>query len=155
MSSGMKREIEERFRQLLMAAVDGELREQEKKEFDHFIQSDSACAKSWQEYKKLKEVTRTMKLKDPPNETWETYWINIYNKIERGIGWIVFSIGSVILLTYGICQMVQSILADTEMIGIVKVGLFALIAGAVILLVSVIREKVFVGRKDKYREVQR
>jgi hypothetical protein len=36
-----------------------------------------------------------------------------------------------------------------------KVSLLALTVGTVVLLVSVVREKVFVGRRQRYKDVER
>lgn len=144
-----------RFQSLLMRAVDGELSEEDQAEFDRLILSSPEFANEWQYYQKLKEVTQSMKLKSPPAEVWDRYWVHIYNRIERGIGWITFSIGSIILITYGLFKAVESVLADTQLAGIVKIGIFAVIAGLVILLVSVAREKLFVRKTDPYKEIQR
>jgi len=97
-----------------------------------------------------------MQFTKPAPEVWDRYWVGIYNRLERGVGWIVFSIGCVILLTYGGFQAVEAIIADPELAVIVKAGIIAVIGGLVILLISVIREKLFTARTDKYqKEVQR
>ena len=82
--------------------------------------------------------------------------MNIYNRIERGIGWIIFSVGCMILITYGLFKAVESIIADPQLETIIKVGIIAVIAGTVILLVSVLRERLFVRKTDQYaKEVER
>ena len=96
-----------------------------------------------------------MKFKSPPGEIWERYWVNIYNRIERGIAWIIFSIGFIILLTYGIFKAIEAIIADPKLEGIIKFGILAVIAGIVILVVSVMREKLYTRKKDPYKEVQK
>ncbi|MFQ5708646.1 MAG: hypothetical protein ACE5HO_14420 [bacterium] len=146
---------QERFRHLLMKAVDGELADEDRAEFDRFIHTYPNLKKEWQQFKKLKEVTQTMKFKSPPGEVWETYWVNVYNRIERGFAWIILSLGCVILLTYGGFKAVESIIADPTLASIVKVGILLAIGGMVILLVSVVREKLFIRKADPYKEVQR
>ncbi len=97
-----------------------------------------------------------MKFKQPHTEVWDKYWVNIYNRIERGIAWIIFSIGCMILLTYGLFKAVESIIAEPQLEIIVKIGILAVIAGTVILLVSVARERLFIKKTDRYsKEVQR
>ena len=144
-----------RFNQLLMGAVDHELTATEWDEFNHLIENDSEFRKEWQQYKKLKEVTQAMKLKTPPKEVWDNYWMNTYNKIERGIAWIIFSIGAIILITYGLFNAVESIIADPQLVGIIKFGIIAVLLGLVILLVSVAREKLIIRKSDPYKEIQR
>lgn len=146
----------EKFQLLLMAAIDGELSAADKPQFEQYIREYPECHAEWQKYVKLKEVTQTMQFTKPAPEVWDRYWVSIYNRLERGIGWIVFSIGCVILLTYGGFKMVEAIITDSKLEAIVKIGIIALIGGLMIVLVSVIREKIFTARTDKYqKEVQR
>jgi hypothetical protein len=145
----------ERFQLLLMGAIDNELTPEQWAEFQHLLSQDRARAEEWKRYQQLKEVTHAMKFKSPSNEVWDNYWTRVYNRIERGIGWIIFSIGAIILLTYGIFKAVESLIADPKLEGIVKVGIIAVILGLVILIVSVVREKFFIQKSDPYKEIQR
>ncbi|MDZ7333078.1 MAG: hypothetical protein ONB31_13980 [candidate division KSB1 bacterium] len=155
MTNQQPKQTLERFNQLLMGAIDQELTPQEWNEFNQIVNSNRQLLKEWKHYKKLKEVARAMKFKSPPKEVWDNYWMNTYNKIERGIGWIIFSIGAIILITYGLFKAVESMIADPKLQGIIKIGIIAVLLGLVILLVSVIREKLFVRKSDPYKEVQR
>lgn len=155
MKSQLTKSAQERFQKLVMAAVDNELSQEQRAEFERFISTYPECQKEWQEYHKLKEVTQTMKLKSPSSEVWDNYWQRVYNRFERGIAWIIISIGCIILMTYGGFMAVESLLADSDLAGIVKVGILLAIAGFVILFVSVIREKFFTRKSDPYKEIQR
>ncbi len=146
----------EKFQLLLMAAIDGELSAAEKPRFEQYVREYPECYAEWQKYLKLKEVTQTMQFTKPAPELWEHYWADIYNRLERGLGWIVFSLGCVILLTYGGFKAVEAFIADQSLEWIVKAGIVAVIGGLMLLFVSVLREKIFMARKDKYqKEVQR
>lgn len=146
----------ERFQLLLMAAVDGELDAQTRPQFEHFVQHYPECRAEWLKYAKLKEVTQAMQFKNPPPEVWENYWRSVYNRLERGLGWILLSLGAVILLTYGGFKAIVALLADTEIELVMKIAILAVIAGAALLLVSVLREKLFTARTDKYqKEIER
>ena len=147
--------MKERFYQLLMGAVDQELTSSELKEFNHFVQTNPEYQKEWEQFQKLKEVTQAMKFKSPPKEVWDNYWLRTYNKIERGIAWIVFSIGAIILITYGLFKAIEAIIADPQLQSIIKIGIIAVLLGLAILLVSVVREKLFIKRSDPYKEIQR
>ncbi len=146
----------ERFQLLLMAAIDGELDDQSRLQFEHFVQHYPECQAEWQKYAKLKEVTQAMQFKNPPPEVWENYWRSVYNRLERSLGWILLSLGAVILLTYGGFKAIEALLADTEIELVMKIAILAVIAGAAVLLVSVLREKLFTARTDKYqKEIER
>jgi hypothetical protein len=140
---------------LLMAAVDGELSTEEQREFKKFVSISSDCQREWEEYKKLKEATMQLKFTQPSEEVWDRYWLNVYNRIERGIGWILTSIGAMIVLFYGAFKAVESIIADAQLEWFVKAGILAALGGLVILLVSVVREKLMTRKTDKYKEIQR
>lgn len=97
-----------------------------------------------------------MKHKEPPDEVWENYWSRVYNRLERGLGWILISIGAMILLFYGGFKAVESLVKDPAVAILLKVAILVLLAGLVILFVSVIRERIFTYKKDKYaKEVKR
>lgn len=142
----------EKFQMLLMAAIDGELAAAEKTQFEQYVRTYPECHAEWQRYVKLKEITQAMQFTQPSPEVWDHYWVKIYNRLERGLGWIVFSIGCVILLTYGGFKAVEAIVADPTLELIVKVGIIAVIGGLMMLLVSVVREKIFTARTDKYQK---
>ncbi len=144
----------EQFRILMMKALDGELSPQEDTEFQQFLQ-DEAFRKEWLEFKQLKEVTQDMKFKNPPQEVWDSYWMNVYNRLERGLAWILFSIGAIIFLSYGLYQLFHAVMNGSELPLLLRVAIVALVIGTAILLVSVIREKLFVRKRDPYKEVQR
>jgi len=146
--------MNERFIYLIEKYFDGELSTDEKNEFDLLL-LDENLRGEFEEQKRIKEVLNKMKLKNPSAEVWDKYWLGIYNKVERGIAWIAVSIGFLILIIYGSIEAVEKFLADTQTPGIVKFGISALVIGGLILLFSVIREKLFTGTRDKYKEVQR
>ena len=79
----------------------------------------------------------------------------LYNRMERGLAWILISIGAIIWGIFAIWELIQEIANDQTISPILKFGLFALLAGAFTLLVSVVREKLWLRKYDKYKEIQR
>lgn len=151
----MKFENKDRFHILMMGAIDNELSPEEKAEFEKFLESNSEFNKEFEQYKKLKEVTTEMRFASPPIEMWDGYWLNIYNRLERGIGFLLLSIGSMILLAFGGFRLVETLLHDSGLGWIFKAGILFLIGGLAVLLVSVIREKWFTHQRDPYKEIVR
>ncbi len=147
--------IKEKFQILMMGAIDGELDEKQQQEFESLLAEHPEFVQEYQEFQQLKEKTTAMKFKTPPDELWDTYWVDIYNRIERGIGWIFFSIGAMILLTYGGYKFFKAIIQDAQMPVIMKFGTFFLIGGLAVLLVSVARERMFTYKSDPYKEIKR
>ena len=146
---------QERARGLMMAALDEELQSAEQQELEELLASDAALREEWERMQRVKAVTREMQLRKPPEEVWGMYWSSVYNRVERGIGWILFSVGAIALLSYGGWQIAQEVLADTNIPPLVKLAIFALVVGLAVLAVSVVREKWFVSRRDPYRGVER
>ncbi|MFQ5631722.1 MAG: anti-sigma factor family protein [bacterium] len=147
-----------RFEILLTKAVDGELDNAEQAEFEALLASHPQCRKEWQEHTKIKEVTKMMKFKQPSAEVWDSYWVNIYNRIERGLAWIAISVGAVILLTYAIYHLIEALfglMSDPVVPFLIKLAVILVIGGLVVLFVSVVREKLMLQKKDQYKEVKR
>ncbi len=140
---------------LLNKSLDGLLSEDEQKEFDNLSNSSKEYREEWQSIKKIKEVTNNMKFKKPPEEFWDNYWLGIYSKLERGIAWILISIGTVVVLTYAGFRAIENVIQDPTLAWFLKVAIIAILAGVVILIISVIRERIFLRKKDKYKEIIR
>lgn len=145
----------ERVRRLMMAVLDEEATQAERAELEAALASEPALRAEWQRLRRVKEVTSTMKPKEPPREVWETYWTGVYRRLERGLAWILISIGAMALISYGLWMGVQDVLTDADLPVWMKGAFLALLVGGVILLVSVVREKLFLWRRDPYRDVQR
>lgn len=145
----------ERARHLMMAALDGELGRQDRAELDRLLAADATLREEWARLSRVKEVTTAMGYREPPEEIWDTYWVSVYNRVERGVGWILASLGVLVVAGYGLWQAVNGFLADTGLPAFVKVAVFAAALGGLILLLSVAREKLFTRQRDPYREVKR
>lgn len=139
----------------LMAALDGEISERERAELERALRDDPELRAEWERLRRVKEVTETMELDEPPRETWDRYWTGVYRRIERGLGWVLASVGAIVLLTWGAWRWIEGLLAARDLPLLVKGGALLLVAGAVILFVSVLREKLYVRRDDPYRDVIR
>lgn len=144
-----------RFQYLLNKALDDELSSEEMVEFQKLIAESKVYEEEWNSMKKIKEVTKTMKLKEPPEGIWEKYWLSIYSRLERGIAWILISLGTTIILVYGGFKLVESIIEDPTLGWVLKVAILALIIGFALLFVSVLRERIFIRKSDKYKEIVR
>ena len=145
----------ERFQILLMKAVDAELSTDEQSEFDQFIRSHSECRSEWEEFKKLNNLTGGIHMKLPDQEKWDQYWTSIYNRLERRIGWILLSVGLIILLSTGGFYAIRGFLLNPEIPILEKLGLSAFFLGSAVLIVSVLREKLTLRKSDKYKDLVR
>jgi hypothetical protein len=139
----------------MMAALDGELAPEQQADLDRLLAADAELRSEWDRLVRVKEVTGVMSYTEPPEEVWETYWVSVYNRLERGLGWILLCLGTLVLLGFGIWEGVGALLADADLPAFVKIAVFVAAFGGTILLFSVVREKLFTRRRDAYKEIQR
>jgi predicted anti-sigma-YlaC factor YlaD len=140
----------------LSAYVDGELPADERERLEEHLAACEECRQELAELASLKEELKMIRFKEPTDAEIEQFWRSVYNRLERGIGWILFSVGAIVLLCYGAFKLVEEIIRDPTVAWAVKIGVVALLFGGVILFVSLLRERLAIRRKDRYsREVRR
>lgn len=143
------------YRDSMMAYLDNELRDDQLKAFEAHLASCPKCTQELEEFKTLKQITDGVELVEPEERLWRQYWGGVYNRIERGIGWVVFSVAGILLLIYGGFTAIENVIKDPGVSALLKVGLLALLVGLAILFVSVVRERIFFWSKDRYKDVRR
>jgi uncharacterized membrane protein (DUF2068 family) len=79
------------------------------------------------------------------------YWPSVYAKIERGAGWGLVIIGAVIWVAYGVYLFIT----DPGTGALTKLLVALPVVGVLMLLISVIRERMVVSRTERYKEVER
>lgn len=141
---------------LMMSSLDGESTAAEREELNGLLARDPGLAAEWKRLRRVKEVTATMTLRQPGNEVWDRFRISVMHRAERGVAWVLIAAGALILGIWGLWEWLETLLADTGVPAVVKVGVVALLVGGLVLLVSVVRERFFLHRRDPYsREVIR
>jgi len=138
-----------------MGYLDNELSDEQRQRFEEHLAGCGECASELEEFKKLKAITDEVTLVEPEDRIWQEYWDGIYNRIERGVGWILFSVAAILLTIYGGFKVIEELIKDPTVGMILKIGLLALIAGIAILFVSVLRERLYFWKKDRYKDVRR
>lgn len=142
--------------QLLVArSLEGSLSADEQREFDRLMAARPEIRHEMESLRSVKEVTMELQFKKPPEEMWARYWSGVYARMERGVAWVLISIGGALLLAVATYRTVEALVQDTAMPLIMKLGIVALALGGAVLLVSVVREKWFLRKSDRYREVER
>lgn len=142
-------------KKLISSYYEGVLSEEQMQAVDAHVAACVECRRELEEIRQFEEVMNKMELKKPKPEVWRMYWASVYNRLERRFGWILFSIGAIILLFYGGYKMIEAIIIDSTVPLLLKIGLLGLLAGFVVLLVSVGRERFFVRKRERYKEVEK
>ena len=144
-----------KIKELISSYYDKELDEEQRKIVEKHLEECPECRKEFEEMGKFEEVMSKMELKKPPKDVWRLYWASVYNRLERRIGWILLSIGAMIILFFGGYKMVESIIQDPSTPFLLKAGILIFLGGIVVLLVSLIREQFFVRKRERYKEVEK
>ncbi len=143
------------WKDMMMGYLDNELDSEQKKRFEEHLKGCPECQKELQGFKNLKTITDEVTLVEPEDKLWTDYWNNVYNRIELGIGWIIFSIAAIILIIFGGFEAIEKILENPEVECVFKVGFVLLIVGLAVLLVSVLRERIYFWKRDRYKDIER
>ena len=143
------------WKDLMMGYLDNELDDEQKRRFEEHLAGCRECADEIKEFKHLKAITDEVTLVEPEDRIWQDYWSGIYNRIERSLGWIIFSVSAILLAIYGGFKLIETIVTDATVGMFLKIGLLTLVVGLAILFVSVLRERIYFWSKDRYRNVRR
>ena len=146
----------EEFKPMITGYLDDELSPQQQRRFKGHLSTCPDCTAELANLGDLKENLAMIKFKEPSDAELERYWKSIYNRLERGLGWILFSIGSIIVLCYAGFKLIEQLIKDPTIAWLFKIGLIALVFGVVILFVSLLRERLAIRKVDKYsKEIER
>ncbi len=150
----MTRPDTSRARDLMMAALDDEIGVPERAELDRLVAEDPALHDEFERLARVKEATTTMAMREPPSESWDRYWMSVYNRAERRLAWLLVGLGAVLLLAYGVWHVIpllaERLFSATDVPLVVRGGIAAAFTGGVLLIVSVIREQLSIRRTDTY-----
>lgn len=146
----------EESRVLLMGHIDGELEGALRARLEDHLSVCVACRAEEEAYRRLgrmteaalgEEISTRLAGPDP--------WPSVYGRLERGIGWLLFGLGLLLLGGYGLWQLLGEFLLDPTVPVVVRLGVVSLSAGLLVLLASVARDTLRGYRSERYREVQR
>ena len=140
-----------RFNELMMASLDGEISAEDRAELESHLAECADCRREFDELSKLSRLVGEIELPRPSQEDMMKYWPSVYAKLERGAGWGLVIIGVLIWVAYGVYLFIT----DPTTGSLTKFLIALPVVGVLMLLVSVIRERVNVSRTERYKEVER
>ena len=145
----------EEARILLMGYLDNELASDEVRQIEDHLAVCVECRREEQEFRKLGEVTEDMLNEEIVGFDIDDAWQNIYRRLERSTGWLLLSAGLILLGGYASWALLTGFFLDPENPLIPRLGVGAVLGGAIVLLVSIGREVLTKYRSERYREVKR
>jgi len=138
-----------------MSYLDDEMSDDERRRFEEHVAECDACGTELEKLRGVKEVTTRMKLADLEDRRWDHYWAGVYNRLERRAGWILLSLGAIVVIAWGLYGALGDLFGDESLPLVIRAGIGCALLGVVILFVSVARQRLFSWKRDPYREVKR
>ena len=140
---------------LLSAYVDGELDPVDVARIEAHLAGNADTRREVEQLRRLKEVTGALRLKEPPPEIWEEFWQSTYNRGERTLGWLLFGLAVLLLGGWGVTYLLKELLGTDSLPFIVKGAVIGGMAGLGLLMVSVVRERLYKRSRTRYKDVIR
>jgi predicted anti-sigma-YlaC factor YlaD len=143
------------FELLMMRHLDGEISPEDEKRLLSHLTTCPSCRKTFDEYARLATAASNIELPDVPQEEWDMYRANVFNRLERGTAWTVLTLGIAAVAAYLLYLIATYLVAAHGVPVWARIAIAVLAAGVVGLFLSVAREKMALRRTDKYKGVQR
>ncbi|HUW60272.1 MAG TPA: zf-HC2 domain-containing protein [Candidatus Bathyarchaeia archaeon] len=142
----------DQFQPMMSGHLDGELDEKSGEKLQKHLAECPRCSAEYQKLARIVAASDRLRLEIPPDEVWDSFLAGAYNKIERKTGWAAFVVGAVALVALGIWLFMMEPWASA----LVKILIAVPVVGLLIIFVSVLRERLFLAKVDRYsREIQR
>jgi len=147
---------DEEIRQLMMKVVDGVASPEEEKAMSEAVENNESLKSELRAFNKIKEVTEDMQFKELPDSYWTGYWDDIYRRTERALAWILMSIGLIVIIGFSAYMALSWLYSDPDISILLKAGISMALLGVIIMIVSILRERLFARKREKYeKEVER
>ena len=140
---------------LLMGYIDDELQPAEVRRIEDHLAVCVSCRREEQGFRRLEEVTEEMLNEELPALNIDAAWETIYQSLERQVGWLLFSAGTILLAGYFGWIMFNEFFLDPDVPLVVRLGAGGMLGGMIVLLVSIGREVLTKYHGERYREVKR
>ena len=143
---------QETMRAMISGYLDGELDPGERVRFEAYAAAHPEFRREIEEMRGFVQTASHMQPPPVADEEWEKFLDNVYNRMERRIGWILTMVGAAGLLVLALYFMVVLPWAPAP----IKFAAEVLVAGLGVLFLSVLRQRLVVRKHDRYsRDVKR
>lgn len=136
---------------LICKVADGCATADEERELKDMTSRDPEIARELAAQQAAVSAVRSLGLRELQDTLNEEYWGGVYNRLERRSGWALVCAGLVLVLGYGIYEL----LTDPGIATLYRLGIAALIVGFGLLFSGILRQHARLRRHDRYKEVIR
>jgi anti-sigma factor RsiW len=141
-------------RVLLMGLIDGELSDQETRQVEDHLAVCPACRGELETYQRLGHAADALRTEELPVST-DQAWERIYDRLTRSAGWLLLWVGITLMSAWGLWALGADYLSDAEIPLMMRVGVGTFTLGALLLLVNILRERLYRRKTERYDEVVR
>lgn len=145
----------DKFRELAAGYVDGELTPEEKREFETMMEEHPELRDDVESFRKINDLTKRVRFEELPDPIWEAYGASLYRRAESALGWILLSVGAMIILGFAAWGMWGGFFMNSAEPLILRIAVGALSVGAIVLFVAKLRETFFAHKRERYRKVEK
>jgi anti-sigma factor RsiW len=139
----------------LLGYAEGELEPAQATAVAAHLERCADCRAAVDRFRREARVLSGIRLREAPPEPWEEFWQSSYNRIERGVAWVVLAIGAAVLGVWGLYHAVAALLRADGIPAWIRIGILAVGLGLLLLLGSVVRERLYAERRTRYKHVVR
>lgn len=141
----------EEIRQMLSAYLDGELTQGGMQRVRVHLEDCESCRRSLEDMARLQELTRELAFAEPPEARMKELEKSLSVQAPRRLGWVFVVAGLAAWLAYGTVTYVRHWRPPT----MEELLASAVVTGFVLLLVSVVVERLRQLPHDKYRRIEK
>ena len=145
----------EKYRKLMMGYLDNELSEKEVQLLREHLMICDECRSELHRFQTVKGLADTLNILTPEDKFWDGYWAGIYNRMERGLGWLFMSVGILFLFSGVLLGLFRDVIFNPGEPVWLRLGLPVMLLGLAALLTSVVRERFRAYKIERYRDVRR
>jgi predicted anti-sigma-YlaC factor YlaD len=144
------RTMSEHVDEMLSGFVDGELTQQQRQWVTLHCESCDECRDNLERLRELRSRIAGASLSEMGEDRWRESMHEDTVQMTRGLGWILFIAGLLIIAGIGVVQFLFN-----EGIGIgMKLLIVAVYGGLGLLFFSVLRQRMIERKTDKYKDVE-
>lgn len=134
----------------LSAYLDGELTQQDRQLVEVHVEGCRRCRSTLKELSRIREGIGQLDPPQPSKEQWSKMMSLGISRTSRGFGWLLGIGGSLLLVGYGAYEFAT----DETTEALVKIGVAGGAGGVLLLLVSVLTDRLRARKTDKYKDVE-
>jgi len=139
------------YKSLMMGLMDNELTPEETADVNQHLVRCEACRKEFDELSRSYSKLESVSFSGPADDELDRIWKSPFSRFTRNAGLLIVFAGWITLIIYSLVEFFRS---DTEPI-LPKIAFMGIIIGFIILLYTVLSDRLKTLKTDPYKEVKR